>query len=192
MSTAAMTFTTRVHFEREEKGTLVLAFGEKPKLAAAPVGRVPKLARLMALAIRFEDLLKRGEVKDYAELARVRHVTRTRVTQIMNLLCLAPDIQEQVLFLPLTMRGADGVKEWQVRPIAAEPAWEIQRKLWRRLRRELSDIDQMRGARPSVDTMAAANSGASSPTPPRTRSCPSKAVRFAQHLSGRFQQGRED
>jgi hypothetical protein len=42
----------------------------------------------MALAVRFEVMLKRGEVKDYAELARVGHVTRARVTQIMNLLNL--------------------------------------------------------------------------------------------------------
>jgi hypothetical protein len=130
MSATAMTFTTKVHFNREKKGTLVLAFGDKPKPDAAPVGRVPKLARLMALAIRFEDLLRRGEVKDYAELARVGHVTRARVTQIMNLLSLAPDIQERILFMPLTTDRSDPVKEWDVRPIAAEANWEDQRKRW--------------------------------------------------------------
>ena len=137
MSTAmqGLTHTSRFHFERKEKGTLVLAFGEKAKPSTAPVGRVPKLARLMALAIRFEGMLKRGEVKDYAELARVGHVTRARVTQIMNLLCLAPDIQEAMLFLPLTTEGKDHLKEWQVRSIAAEPAWATQRRMWRQLLR---------------------------------------------------------
>ena len=55
---------------------------------------VPQVARLMALAIRFEGMIARGEVKDYADLARLGHVTRARVTQVMNLLNLAPDRQE--------------------------------------------------------------------------------------------------
>jgi hypothetical protein len=88
----------------------------------------------MALAIRFQGLLDRGEVKDYAELARLGHVTRARVTQIMNLLNLAPDIQEAILFLPEITDGNDPVKEWQVRPIAAEMNWLTQRSNWCRLR----------------------------------------------------------
>jgi len=52
----------------------------------------------MALAIRFDDLIRRGEVRDYADLARLGHVSRARITQIMNLLNLAPDIQERLLF----------------------------------------------------------------------------------------------
>jgi hypothetical protein len=76
-------------------------------------------------------MVRRGEVKDYAELARLGHVTRARVTQIMNLLNLAPDIQEAILFLPAVERGHDPVKEWQVRPIAAEAVWAKQRKRWR-------------------------------------------------------------
>ena len=55
------------------------------------------------------------------------------VTQIMNLLCLAPDIQEAILFLPLRATGNDRVKEWQVRRIAAEPSWVAQRRMWHRL-----------------------------------------------------------
>jgi hypothetical protein len=97
-------------------------------VAPAPTGRVPKVARLMALAIKFDGMLARGEVKDYAELARLGHVTRARVTQIMNLLNLAPDIQEAILFLPPVQRGRDPLKEWQVRPVAAEVVWAEQRK----------------------------------------------------------------
>jgi hypothetical protein len=73
-------------------------------------------------------MLQRGEVKDYAELARLGHVTRARVTQIMNLLNLAPDLQEAILFLPAVERGRDPLKEWQVRPVAAEVVWAEQRK----------------------------------------------------------------
>jgi hypothetical protein len=91
---------------------------------------MPKISRLMALAIKFEGMLARGEVRDYAELARLGHVTRARVTQIMNLLNLAPDIREAILFLPATEAERDPVKEWMVRPVAAEVRWGEQRRLY--------------------------------------------------------------
>ena len=70
------------------------------KPGSVPSGRVPRIARLMALALRFEQLVRTGAVRDYAELARLGQVSRARLTQIMNLLHLAPDIQEAILFLP--------------------------------------------------------------------------------------------
>ena len=79
-------------------------------------------------------MLAKGEVKDYAEIARLGKVTRARVTQVMNLLMLAPDIQEAILFLPLVYEGHDPVKEWMVRPIAKEMDWGRQRGMWKRLR----------------------------------------------------------
>ena len=75
-TTSGLTFTAKLHFATGENGQKQLRAGEAPVVRAAPAGRVPKLARLMALAIRFEGLLKRGEVKDYAELARLGHVTQ--------------------------------------------------------------------------------------------------------------------
>jgi hypothetical protein len=128
--TQTLTFKTQVHFHRAEKGAMEMRRGEAPASPPEPTGRVPKIARRMALAIRFDGLLARGEVKDYAELARLGHVTRARVTQIMNLLQLAPDIQEQILFLPEVEDGRDPVKEWQVRPVAAEVGWGRQRGMW--------------------------------------------------------------
>lgn len=123
----------KVHFKTVRRGRKQLTTGQAPVPAPPPLGRVPRLARLMALAIRFDSLLQGGEVRDYADLARLGHVTRARVTQIMNLLNLAPDIQEALLFLPPIEVGRDPIKEWQVRPIAAEPEWRIQRQTWRRL-----------------------------------------------------------
>jgi hypothetical protein len=64
-----------------------------------PPGSIPRVTRLMALAIKFDAMLARGEVRDYADLACLGYVTRARITQIMNLLTLAPDIQEQILSL---------------------------------------------------------------------------------------------
>ena len=108
--------------------------------APSPAGRVPKLARLMALAIRYDILLRRGEVRDQAELARLGNVTRARLTQVMNLLLLAPDLQEAILDLPLVTKGRDPLHEWQVRPIVAELAWPRQRKMWQRLTEQLGAI----------------------------------------------------
>ena len=69
---------------------------------------------------------------DYAELARIGHVSRARVTQIMNLNFLAPDIQEDLLFLPRVERGRDPIREHAIRPIAAMFDWRKQRKEWRK------------------------------------------------------------
>ncbi len=69
----------------------------RKKAAGAIEPRIPRITRLMALAIKFEDMIARGEVRDYAEIARLGFVTRARLTQIMNLMLLAPEIQEAIL-----------------------------------------------------------------------------------------------
>ncbi len=89
----------------------------------------------MALAIRFDGLIRDGTVADYAEIARLGHVTRARLTQIMNLLHLAPDIQEALLLLPPVEKGRDPITERELRPIAAVPDWKKQRRMWRKVAR---------------------------------------------------------
>jgi hypothetical protein len=103
--TANFTVECDVHFATGRSGCKRLREGPAPEPPVVEPGRVPRLSRLMALAIRFERLVRQGEVADYADLARLGHVTRARVTQIMNLLLLAPDVQEEVLFLPRTEGG---------------------------------------------------------------------------------------
>ncbi len=87
---------------------------------------IPRIARLMALAIRFDRLLRAEEFRDYAELARLGRVTRARMTQIMKLLDLAPDIQEQILFLP----NLKGLNERNLRPIVSRIDWNEQRRMF--------------------------------------------------------------
>jgi hypothetical protein len=84
----------------------------------------------MALAIRLDQMIKDGIVIDQAELARLGHVTRARLTQIMNLLLLAPDIQEAILGLPMSVMGRDAVTERDVRRLTAEPSFLKQRQMW--------------------------------------------------------------
>lgn len=140
MNTMTLTITSKLHLGRGERGRVEVKPHAPAAPSPAPSGRVPRISRLMALAIRFDDLLRRGEVKDLAEIARLGHVTRARATQILNLTMLAPDLQEKLLFLPEVEAGRDPVKEWQVRPIAAEPMWARQRQMWGRFAAARPDV----------------------------------------------------
>lgn len=131
-----LTIECEVHFGRNGKaGRKCLRPGPAPVQPVLPPGRVPRVARLLALAIRFEQLLHDGVVSCSAELARLGHVSRARLTQVMNLRLLAPDIQEQVLFLPRTERGRDPIRLQQLQLIALTPDWRKQRRLWQELLR---------------------------------------------------------
>ena len=62
-----------------------------------PAGRPSKTALLLVMAHHWERLVQEGVVRDYADIARLTGLTRARVTQIMNLTLLAPELQEEVL-----------------------------------------------------------------------------------------------
>jgi hypothetical protein len=98
-----------------------------------PPGRVPRVARLMALALRLDELVRTGQVASYSALASLGQVTRARISQIASLIHLAPDLQEALLFLPPTLRGRDALILADLMPIAACSDWRKQRRLWRRL-----------------------------------------------------------
>ena len=95
----------------------------------------------MALALRCKRLIQDGTVADQSELARFGQITTSRMTQIMSLLNLAPDLQEQILFLPRTEYGRDAVKETDVRPIASTLDWRKQRRMWAALERRVEGDD---------------------------------------------------
>ena len=138
--TSPTTIQAQIHFGRVRKGQKVMLLGHAVPPTAG--GRVPRVARLVALAHRFEKLIRDGHVRDYAELARLGHVSRARLSQIMNFLNLAPDLQETLLFLPTVITGADPIYERQLRPIMATLDWTKQRRLWARLGRFRSSADE--------------------------------------------------
>ena len=105
-----------------------------------PPGRVPRVVRLLALAIKFESLIGDGTVRDCAELAHLGHVSHAWVRQIMSLLTLDPCIQEEILFLPLTQRGRDPIRMRHMQPITAVVSWKKQRRLWHALRRHAESM----------------------------------------------------
>ena len=128
---AGMVIEREIAFTRGRRSRKQIIPASEAAATEQPVGRVPRIARLVALALRFDQLVCDGEVTNFAEIARVGHVTRARVTQIMNLLNLAPDIIDDILHLPLVTRGKDSISEHDLRPIAAELIWTKQRAMWR-------------------------------------------------------------
>ena len=94
---------------------------------------LPRIARLMALAIKLDGLRQQCRDLDAAELANRGRVSRTRITQIFNLLNLAPDIQERLLLLPPLAQGREIVSEKSLRRIAGECHWEHQRERFEQL-----------------------------------------------------------
>jgi hypothetical protein len=127
-----MTIEVSVTFPRLGRGSCTEQ-DSGVEAARLPAGRVPRVARLMALALRLDELVRTEQVASYSALASLGHVTRARICQILNLIHLAPDIQEALLFLPPTQRGRDAFILADLMPIAAAIDWRKQRRLWRRL-----------------------------------------------------------
>src|SRR5450755_322144 len=97
-------------------------------------GRLPRVTQVMALAINFQDMIQRGEAKDYADLARLGCLTRERMSQIMELVWLAPDIQQEILEFPPNGAGRFPISEVAVRKIASPLSWDEQRRAWQLLK----------------------------------------------------------
>jgi hypothetical protein len=97
--------------------------------------RIPGIARLLALARQIDDSVRSGMVCSYAAAARLGHVSRARMSQILALVNLAPDLQEQVLFLQRPAGDRTTPVLRQVLHVAAALDWAEQRRRWRRLQR---------------------------------------------------------
>ena len=101
----------------------------KPK----PPARIPRIARLMALAIHYQEMLRTGEANDMIELSRRAKVSQPRMSQIMALNLLAPDIQTALLDLPPQSKGKPFLHEKRIRPITAMLEWTEQRVAWQQI-----------------------------------------------------------
>ena len=95
--------------------------------------------------MRLEYLLASCQVKDQAEIARVAGITRARVTQIINLTNLTPNVQQAILDLEPTTDHVPRFREREVRTIAIMPSWEKQRAEWKRFlkRLQLGTVQQV-------------------------------------------------
>ena len=112
---------------------------ERGDTAEAPSscrGRLPRVTQVLALAIQFQDMIRRGEARDYADLARLGCITRERMSQILELIWLAPEVQQEILEFSPNKTGRFPVSEVAARRVAAELPWELQRELWRKLKQD--------------------------------------------------------
>jgi hypothetical protein len=100
-----------------------------PEQIRDPDSFIPRIARLMALAIRLEGLVRDESFQNYAELAQLGRVTRARMSQITKLLQLAPDLQEQLLFLP----PLKGLNERNLRAVVQQLDWSKQRTIFEKM-----------------------------------------------------------
>ena len=114
---------------REAKRIAIAVEAREPQQPAAPL---PRIARLVALAIWFDELLRTGEVETYADLARLGSVSRARVTQIMDLLSLPPAVLEAALgpggstMSERGLRKRAGCMVWSEQPGGQEPLTGLQ------------------------------------------------------------------
>ena len=90
--------------------------------------KLPHVTRLLALAHHLQGLIDKGVVNDYADIARLSNLSRARLSQIMNLTLLAPQIQEEILF------SCDRINEKSVRMVLKTPIWEEQIRIWGELK----------------------------------------------------------
>ena len=133
--TTSMTIECDVHFHRPKKSRKELHAGPEPA-PAGPTGRVPRVARFMALALRLERLVRTGVVRNYAELARLGHVDARPRQPGDEPVCSWPRTsRSRLLFLPRTECGRDPVILHDLLPIAATADWRRQRRLWECFRR---------------------------------------------------------
>ena len=128
MASEPLTVRRHVRFTNGERG--------RKKLRAAPTTTspppapaIPRISRLMALAVVFHEMVRSGKVASHAELARIAQVSPSRLAQITALTNLAPDIQEALLFLAPCGPASDHPTERQLRQVVAESDWEAQRGL---------------------------------------------------------------
>ena len=97
-------------------------------------GHLPRVTQVMALAIQFQEMIRLGDARDYADLARLGCVTRERMSQIMELVWLAPDIQREILEFPPSGAGRFPISEVAVRRIGELLAWAEQRRAWQQVK----------------------------------------------------------
>lgn len=107
-------------------------FVEEPPAPPEPVRRPARVARMLALAHRLQAAIDRGEYRDRAELARQLGLSRARITQILDLTLLAPDLQERVLFLE-ARDGQEPITARALRALSLQRSWHEQRDRWAEL-----------------------------------------------------------
>ena len=119
-------FTGRLVRTRRARAVAFTETAPEPTPPSEPVRRPARVARMLALAHHIETSIGRGLYQDRADAARQLGVTRARITQLLDLTLLAPDIQESILFME-AVDGVEPITERGLRKVLASPLWHVQR-----------------------------------------------------------------
>ena len=128
-TSATRVFTGRLRRVRDGRRWTFKEQAPEPT-AAKPSRRPARVAQMLALAHRLQAALDHGQYKDQAELSRHLGLTEARVTQLLDLTLLAPDIQEGIVFLE-ALGGVEPNSEHALRAIVRLRQWCEQRHVWR-------------------------------------------------------------
>ena len=132
MSTAAPTLarttvvTGKLHLVRKGQSK---RFVSAPPVSPEPVRQPARVAIMLALAHKIQQAIDRGTVRDRAEVARRLGFTRARITHLLDLTLLAPDLQERILVLE-AIDGVEPMSERALRAVAHAGSWAKQRAAW--------------------------------------------------------------
>ncbi|ACY13545.1 hypothetical protein [Haliangium ochraceum] len=108
--------------------------GEPGKQPPRPTRRPARVAQMLAFAHRVDGEVERGEFESRSAAARYYGMTTGRITQLMSLLWLAPDVQEDVLFLE-AIDGREPLSGQALEKLARIADWGEQRRGWSEVRR---------------------------------------------------------
>jgi len=131
-----LVLTGQLFRKRRGRGYVFTEKPPEPKPIHEPVRRPARVAQMLAFAHGLGAAIERGDFRDQADAARHFQLTRARITQLMNLTLLAPDIQEQVLFLE-AVDGREPMSERDLRTVLQSLVWEEQAAVWAATRSSL-------------------------------------------------------
>jgi hypothetical protein len=134
MTNSATEIQFRLHASKRAES------GDTAEAPSSCRGRLPRVTQVLALAIHFQDMIRRGEACDYADLARLGCITRERMSQIMELIWLTPELQQEILEFPPNKTRRFPISEVAARRVAERLDWAEQREEWSKLK-EINHLD---------------------------------------------------
>ncbi len=121
-----------------------------PPPPVVPLSRPAEVACMLALAHHLEEAIERGTFKNRMDIAGRLGIVDSRVSQILSLCHLAPDIQEDVVLFEVT-GGAELFTETELRKVSRILDWDEQRRAYARIR---PGFDERLGNREANDIAA--------------------------------------
>lgn len=95
------------------------------------IKKEPKLRQRLILAYQIEGLIEEGKAKDLKQVGTWLNISHIKMYLLMNMLILAPSIQEEILFSRNTAIRL--IPEYKMNEIAREASWDKQKKMWQEL-----------------------------------------------------------